>query len=296
MNNNYYSETFNPENENMNMNGSPKPKKHSFVKFFVTIIIVGIILIVTGAIWFDKTKEKYAEEKESFTKNFDCINIDNLDFSTGVGRIYVKSTDDNVITVEATDVPKDYYKFSTKGNTFSIDTTNESTQKHIVNLMNSDDYFKNTKLTIYIPKGEYEYLKVNSGVGETYINEINCKRADLQQGVGLCRYDNLTVNGNTKLDCGVGETYFKNCTLEDTDIGCGIGMLDFNAELNGNLKVDGGIGDAYIDINGSYSNYVIDNHDNNIQISKGDNVETDSDKHYKIDVDKGIGSIKLKFR
>lgn len=100
------------------------------------------------------------------------------------------------------------------------------------------NFFKkgNSNVTIYLPEDIYfEYVKINTGVGETDISSINAR--------------------NMYIDTGIGNLKIKSGNIQNLDCNTGIGEVLITTHLTGNSKFDTGIGKLKLNIDGSKEDY-----------------------------------------
>ena len=144
------------------------------------------------------------------------------------------------------------------------------------------NFFKKNSgsVTIYLPEDIYfEYVKINTGVGETDISSINTK--------------------NMYIDTGIGNLKVKSGNIQNLDCNTGIGDVSITTNLTGNSKFDTGIGKLNLNVDGNKEDYrvklnkgigkvMLDN------ISLNDNEEIGYGKNL-VTINGGLGEIDINF-
>lgn len=144
------------------------------------------------------------------------------------------------------------------------------------------NFFKKNSgsVIIYLPEDIYfEYVKINTGVGETDISSINAR--------------------NMYIDTGIGNLKIKSGNIQNLDCNTGIGDVSITANLTGNSKFDTGIGKLKLNVEGNKEDYRVKLNkgigkvrlDN---ISLNDNEEIGYGKNL-VTINGGLGEIDINF-
>lgn len=195
-----------------------------------------------------------------------------------------------------------------KGNTLKVETndkyihTNQNENKLYIkekkhNLFNKND---NNKLTVYVPKDFiFDFVNIKTGASKLNISELNTKKLSLNLGAGKVKINNLKVTNSANIEGGAGEITIEDSFINNLNLDMGAGKLLLNSKLTGNSEIDAGVGKMDLLLVGSLNDY-------NITLDKGigsasiNDSNMENDKTYgigtnKIDIDGGIGSIKIDF-
>lgn len=121
---------------------------------------------------------------------------------------------------------------------------------------------------IFLPNMNINTLSIKQDIGNFNIKNVLVDNLNLKLGVGDYRFENIEVLKEGDFKFGVGKVSFLNSKLTLTDIEVGVGKFEFIGTVLEKLELSGGIG-------------------------KTDITLTDSLDNYKLDVEKGIGKIKL---
>lgn len=195
-----------------------------------------------------------------------------------------------------------------EGDTFLVETNNnyieiKQSSNGLVVKEKHHNWFRNngkSKLVISLPKDmEFENFVVDAGAGRIEIDSIIAHKLDFNLGAGQVTINNLKVSGEAEIEGGAGEFVVKGGSITNLDFDMGVGRALISAEILGKSDIDAGVGELEIDLVGKKDDYQIfvDKGIGNIRID-GDNFNTNSvygDGINKIDIDGGVGSIKIEF-
>lgn len=159
-----------------------------------------------------------------------------------------------------------------------------------------------SNLIIYIPEDmiDIDETKIETGAGKINIENLNTQSLCLELGAGDVYLENVTATGDTKIDGGVGKTELKSCEINNLKANLGMGEFVFNGKLIGKSEIDSGVGAINIKLMDKKENYTIevDKGLGNVTLD-GQKLEMDrvygTGKNY-LDIDGGIGSIKIDFK
>ena len=156
------------------------------------------------------------------------------------------------------------------------------------------------EMIVYVPEDlEFEKVKINTGAGKINIQNLTAKELVFELGAGETQIENLNVSDKCEIEGGIGKLNIAAGSIKDLDLDMGVGELNMTAKLTGENKVNAGVGNLKMNLKGDKENYKIDT-DKGIGSVKIDGQEISDDEKYgdgenSIDVDGGIGSIKIDF-
>ena len=275
------------------MTTAQKVIKYIATAFAVFLIITIISLILSGSyallsafglihtnknIITDDLKVISSEVNEVSTLKIDLA-CTNLDIKTG--NSFKVETNNSKIT------------FEEKDGSVKIKEENR-------NWLNNNDSESN--LIIYIPEDmiAIDETKIETGAGKINIENLNTQSLYLELGAGDVYLENVIATGDTKIDGGVGKTELKSCEINNLKANLGMGEFVFNGKLIGKSEIDSGVGAINIKLMEKKENYTIevDKGLGNVTLD-GQKLEMDrvygTGKNY-LDIDGGIGSIKIDFK
>lgn len=176
-------------------------------------------------------------------------------------------------------------------------------QKIIIKERESN-WFSNTKkeeLIVYVPENiQFDKVNINTGVGKVNIEILNTKVLKMDLGAGETSIQNINITESAKIDTGAGKVNIKEAKINDLRCDLGIGATEISAKLLGNTRIGTGVGSLKLDVLGKKEEY-------ETKVNKGlGNVTIDEEKisdnevvgngENKIDIDGGVGEIKINFR
>lgn len=125
------------------------------------------------------------------------------------------------------------------------------------------------KVVITIPR-DYTFTAadISTGIGDTFIIDLNVRDLDLNVGVGKTTVENLTVNNIAVIDGGVGKLSILDSDINKLDLNVGVGKTTISTKLSGDSTIDAGVGELNLTL-------------------------TDELENYSIYTEKGIGSIRI---
>lgn len=274
---NYYNDDYNEVGENKSNNNRKKHKGGKY--FFLSVLIVGFVVLCIGGIWIYKTDmTKYMDVKKvNETYSGDKITDISIDYAAGL--LVVEKSSNNDIHIMGDMVPSDV-EFNVNNISFTV----KSQPNKWTNLPYIDD---KCKLTIQLPEKVYKNVKLSLGAGQSNIDNIHCNKLDIDMGVGQTNITNITSETYANISCGVGESNFNNCLFSTVNFDCGVGSLNFDGKIHGDANIDAGVGSCSFKLNDPESDYFF----------SGDNSKHygSSNGKYNIDLDKGVGDTTFRF-
>lgn len=196
-----------------------------------------------------------------------------------------------------------------KGESLKVESSNNNIQckqdKQKIEIKEREsNWFNNTKkeeLIVYVPENiQFDKVNINTGVGKVNIEILNTKVLKMDLGAGETSIQNINITESAKIDTGAGKVNIKEAKINDLRCDLGIGATEISAKLLGNTRIGTGVGSLKLDVLGKKEEY-------ETKVNKGlGNVTIDEEKisdnevvgngENKIDIDGGVGEIKINFR
>lgn len=229
-------------------------------------------------------------------------NIRNLDIDIKAGTLKILESEDEQIHL-LVDANGGSVKQGINGSTFTVKDTTRG-------LFGGWGIFgwrdKGVKVVLYLPEDmNFDQLEIDVSAGEvdTTGSELTAKEADLSVDAGSLRVGVLNVSQKLEADTGAGEVRIGELTAEEVELDCGVGEMDIQGTISGNIKADCGVGELHITLNGEEEsfNYVLDCGIGDVKIgnssytSLGKKKEIDNNAEKTMNLDCGVGSIKVKY-
>lgn len=263
------------------MNSAQKIIK-SFAILLAVLIIACIIEGILSAFQFlswGSSSEKRSDFKETYQ------NVRVIDIDASASNIVIKAGQE--FSVEGNNITN---RFSSKNQNGTL-KIQETKRK----FWGSNEI---GTITVTIPENQFlSKLKISAGAGEIRVNDVTADNLDLDQGAGRFQMEN-SIFQNTDIEGGAGEITVTNSILKNLDLDNGVGKVSLNADLLGTSNIDCGVGALFITLPNK--------EDYQMQVEKGlgsieiDGEQMKNDSTYgtgknKIDIDGGVGSIKIDF-
>lgn len=192
------------------------------------------------------------------------------------------------------------------GDTFKVETNN----KYIISKQDKNTIYieeknhnwfnDNSELIIYIPEYfVFDKVSMETDVGKVNIESLYTKQLYLNLGVGKVDINNLNVIEKAKIDGGAGRININAIGVNNLNLNMGVGKLSLISKLTGDSIIDSGVGELNLSLIGTQEDYKI-SLDKGIGTAKikGNTMKDDSTYGTginKIDIDGGIGSINIDF-
>lgn len=268
-------------------------------KVYIAIAVV-LIAISVGLIIYQNATGKNLARGKSGTLVFPGP-VTEMTFDIGNCEIDVIEADTEDVTVIYSNLSgrlSDHYE----NGKLSIDY-DSNISDFISNLFVGSN--KNGKITITIPKDVcFERVVLNVGAAEADINGLCAKQLQISVGAGDVSVTNVCATEKAKLEVGAGEFTAENAELRNTSLECGVGSMEIDGLLEGKSSIDCGIGSVEVVIRADESNYKgsLDCGIGKVVFGSttidgiGSEKVITADAEHSIDVDCGIGEVKVCFK
>jgi len=246
---------------------------------------------VGGSVIFEDTADmKFDEGKEM---EFAAGEIKNLDIELAAGTFEIVEGDDDKIIIRSAKK----IRAAQSGSTLKIDTGKRvkvhffgisDEGNHVEITLPKDKEFHTIDLeigagTMNVDTLVGEDLELEIGAGEIIVDELACEKAKISVGAGKAVIDSGSAE-ELDLDVGMGEIWYAGSLAGDLDADCGMGNMDVRLdakEEDYNYKIDVGMGNITVG-NASYG-------------GMAQSKEIDNDADGEMDLDCGMGNIKVHF-
>jgi len=242
------------------------------------------------SIFEDTANMEFDEGKEM---EFAAGDIRNLDIELAAGTFeIVEGDEDKIIIRSAKKV-----RASQSGNTLKIDT-GKTVKVHFFGISDEGNHVE-----ITLPKGkEFHTIDLEIGAGTMNADALFGEELELEIGAGEIMVDALTCE-KAKISVGAGKAVVDSGTAKELDLDVGMGELWYAGSLAGDLDADCGMGnmDVRLDAKEEDYNYKIDVGMGNITVGNASyggmaqSKEIDNDAEADMDLDCGMGNIKVHF-
>lgn len=151
-----------------------------------------------------------------------------------------------------------------------------------------------------IPEGfVFADVSLETGAGKVDIDTLSANTLDLDLGAGAVDIGTLNALTRAKVSTGTGKLSIRSGLLQDLAMDMGVGKLEFTGQLTGTNDLNLGVGAVELNLMGSPEDY-------QLRLDKGIGSATVDGKSlsggstvgkgaHRIDIDGGIGSIRIQF-
>ena len=259
-------------------------------KGLLFLALLGLILLIAGGAIFAygiaHNKDEFVSKTYEITDDFMDIEID-----VDTSNIELKKSSDGKVKVEVEETTSEPHKVEVKSELSTLVITQEDNRKLHEKLFSF--HFKKFSVTIYLPEGAYNKLKVKGDTGDLIVPEcftfssiiadmstgdVNIKsdvlafiEIDLSTGdtsiegisanaikvtasTGKISLENVKVTKEITLKASTGKTNLLNVKCDSLEISASTGKVNIEeTKINNNLKINVSTGDVNIKNSDAYS-------------------------------------------
>ncbi len=213
-------------------------------------LIIAISLVATGSIIFggamtmfnwDFTKLETAKyETNDYTVS---EKYNNITITTDTSDILFVATDETECRIECFEEKNVKHSVEVVENTLIIKLEKNKKWYEYVGIN-----FKNTKITVYLPKGNYEKLSIKSQTGDIKIpKELKFDNIDITDNTGNVTNE-ASAKGDIKIKTSTGDISVRNISARSTELSVGTGKITAeNVSCEGDLKTKVSTGKTVLD-------------------------------------------------
>ena len=206
----------------------------------IPIVIGSILLIGGGALFgvaaYKSSKNNAVEPKEYKAEDLGAFNKFDIDLT--IADLEFKASDTTKVLVEETKY--DVHTVEVADNTLKI--KGQDTRKWYEHLFNWN-WFQKVKVTVYMPAGAYEDLKITSATGNVTVPS-DFSFASFTTAVSTGNVNNkANVTGNVKVTTSTGNIDFEGVTANSMELKASTGWIklkDVDVTEGVNLKTSTG--------------------------------------------------------
>lgn len=194
---------------------------------YLSFVIIGIIVfsittILGIAIGFEAYKNNSSNSSVVQTEKWEqeYSNINDLEIDLSICKLDIKVGNTDKINVVGTNL-SDEFECKESGKKLKLQD-----KKLNVDWFNTRDIVP--EVVIYLPENfEFDRIGIKTGANETNIENINCRKLEIEMGVGKYRIANMKAE-NCKIKASAGEAKIENATIGILDLDGGIGEFVMN--------------------------------------------------------------------
>lgn len=154
------------------------------------------------------------------------------------------------------------------------------------------------EVIVYVRKNvSFEKVKLEVGAGELDIEKLDARVLDLDLGAGRTEIRALKVSERATIDGGAGYLAIEQAEMQNAHLELGVGKAEIEAKLRGESKIDSGVGKVELKLVGREQDY-------RVEVDKGlGSIELNGEKlgdgsvwgtgKNRVDIDSGVGAVEI---
>ena len=255
-----------------------------FLIISIISMILGGLFALSGILGLKKAIDSSLNE-EMVATSFENIDINTLDIDVAFTNLTIKTGD--ILKIET---DNSYISSEEKNQKLEI---KEKNRKWLFN-------YEEKELILYLPESlDLDEIRIGTGAGRVNIENLNTEKLKFELGAGETKIQKINVSHECEIDGGAGKLSILSGTINDIDLDMGVGEVNLTATLTGRNEINAGIGSLNINLQGGKESYKIQA-DKGIGSIKIDGEEIINGEIFGkgenyIEVDGGIGNIKIDF-
>lgn len=259
------------------------------VKYFAyAVAALLIVAILTSIIRFTGVVNKVSDD--------DYTLAESVKYSISSD---VKSIDISIAAADFSIVQAESFSIVSNLKNITVDDSNgvlKVREEKSIGLTTND-----AELILYLPTDiVLKSADINSGFGRLVVDCLKADDLNLSLGAGEVNISELHAINKATINGGAGKTTINGGTLNNLDFEMGVGELDLTSALIGESELEFGVGKTRLTLIGSQNDYSIDV-DEGIGDIKINGVSFSKDKVYgnggnSVSIDGGVGSIDVFFQ
>ncbi|MBR6222897.1 MAG: DUF4097 family beta strand repeat protein [Lachnospiraceae bacterium] len=208
----------------------------ALILFVIGAVICGIMFAISG---FDP--EKLSNVKyETITTDVD-ESFKSLSINLSTDDLEIIPTEDGKCKVVYDESEDSIHNIKVDNDTLTI---NVEYKKKFHFIFDAD--FKSPKITLYIPKKDYENVNVKSSTGEITIKDLNLKDLTIDVSTGDVTLSNVIASGAFNLSASTGEITFNACDATTIKANASTGDITGTLLSGKNFSASSSTGDVNV--------------------------------------------------
>lgn len=141
---------------------------------------------------------------------------------------------------------------------------------------------------------------LKTGAGQVKVETLRAEKLSMELGAGEVQISRLETTAETKIEGGAGKITVSSGSLQNLDLDMGVGQMNLTCALLGNSDLDLGVGETNLVLLGAEGDY-------RIEMEKGigsmtvngnsmENGATYGSGPNNIDIEGGVGAVKISFQ
>lgn len=171
----------------------------------------------------------------------------------------------------------------------------------IVDNAKSNSSYTDATLTLYVPSGIiFDSIDIETGAAKMIVGTLSANTIELVLGAGDVQIGMLNASSGASIKGGAGKINVASGIINNLDIEVGAGKLDLTARVLGDSEFEFGVGESNITLIGNKEEYKVDIEKGIGSITIDGSVVTGTSSIGSgsncIDIEGGVGAINLNFQ
>lgn len=275
-----------------------------FIILGILIGIGHLCHLVRNIVWvvWDVTDR---EPVETLTETYEAYGADgvrDLEIEAGFGELIVECWDEEEISVS---YPENYMKVKKEGAELSLESKKWWGFPWWKWLGNWDNEDRSYQIRIKIPRDYvFREADISVGAGTASIDRLEASSLSLNAGAGELEAGEIIAAETVKIEAGVGETTIHDLQAMEAELSVGVGELNISGKIDGDISADCGVGELVMELANQESdfNYDVSCGVGDVSVNGksysgvGRNYTNDGNgAKYDFDISCGVGSITVTF-
>ena len=242
--------------------------------------------------WNDNDDEVSIENQTTY---YDSAEIQNLSISINAGTLDIKQGDGDKIQVDV----------QTDGGRVAV--TQEADTLFVEDKTKSMLGNQHIEITLYLPeKVSFDNVDIDVDAGEVIsdYDGLDCKELTLNVDAGHMSIRNVKASDTAEISVGAGKIEIAAIEVKDLNMDTGVGQMEITGSVTGDVVADCGVGALDLALSNKEQdfNYEIDCGLGEIKVGSNNfsgfdgTKSMDNDASQDMEIDGGVGSIKVTFK
>ena len=203
-------------------------------KLKLFFIIIAVVLIGAGGILFAISLKNGNLINKAETKTYDdLLEFENIDLDLSTSDVTIYKSEDGKAKVECDDYEKRYHTVEVIDGTLTIKMVDEYKWYESIMVFRTG-----SKVKIYLPKDEYNKLKVNNSTGDiTVPNGFGFNEVSIDLSTGNVEFRSV-CHGSITIETSTGDITLTNVKANGLDLSVDTGKIKLNdVHVSGNINL-----------------------------------------------------------
>lgn len=208
----------------------------------LSAIVIGIILFVIGAVFFDKNTVKEKLKGVSYKNDFADDKVSIVDIDIDYGKVNVSKSKDGKFHVSAENVSEDF-SAEVSGHKFVVKSDDDTISKNV--LYNIFTSYENAEVNIEMPEKEYNEFRFDLSAGKCQLSDVSGKKFVYDISAGESRLENISGD-SMDIDMSAGKIEIVNAECKNAEVDMSAGHFNVDGFKCDTMNLDSSAGSIEI--------------------------------------------------